>query len=243
MMNAENRMSNELRNPNVKGTSHFDIRHSGFDIHSSFVIRHSPSLLFCILAMSASALPAAEPPAAAAQRHASPQAAFDAFCSAAEKKDWPVAIRCCATRLQNHLLVSNLRIGYRIAESVPEHKEGFEALLRRHIPRLDEWKQQLRAKAKAESRDPLVADLANMIRDGAADKPALLADLFAWVTKQGIDHGLAADAVVASELRNLTIDGQQAKGIAVTGDEQGVVEFPVQFIQEPDGWRLMLPEL
>ncbi|MCE9553822.1 MAG: hypothetical protein K8T91_10680 [Planctomycetes bacterium] len=193
--------------------------------------------------MSASTLPAAEPAVAAAPRHASPQAAFDAFRSAAEKKDWPTALRSCATRLQNHLLVSNVRLGYRIAESVPEHKEGFEMLLRRHAPQLDQWKQELRTKANAEKRDPLVADLANKIRDGVADKPALLADLFAWITKLGIDHGLAADAVVASELRNLTINGQQAKGIAVTGDEQGIVEFPVQFIQEPDGWRLMLPEL
>ena len=192
--------------------------------------------------MSVCGLPAAEPPAAA-PRHASPQAAFDAFRFAAEKKDWLTALRSCATRLQNHLLVSNVRIGYRIAESVPEHKEGFEALLRRHAPRLEEWKQELRTKAHAENRDPLVADLANKIRDGVADKPALLVDLFAWVTKRGIDHGLPADAVVASELRNLTIEGQQAKGFAVTKDEHGTVEFPVQFIQEPDGWRLMLPEL
>lgn len=242
MTNVDIRMSNEARNPNDEFVSYFVIRHSGFDILSSFLLRRSTLALLCVLTLSSAPLHAAEP-AAAAPRHASPQAAFDAFCSAAEKKDWPAALRCCATRLQNHLLVSNLRIGYRIAESVPEHKAGFETLLRRHAPQLDQWKQELRAKANAENRDPLVADLANKIRDSVADKPALLADLFAWVTKQGIDHGLAADAVVASELRNLTIDGQQAKGIAVTGDEQGVVEFPVQFIQEPDGWRLMLPEL
>jgi hypothetical protein len=48
---------------------------------------------------------------------------------------------------------------------------------------------------------------------------------------------------VAAELRKLTIDGGTAKGVAVTGDELGEVEFPVQFILEQDGWRLMLPEL
>jgi hypothetical protein len=244
MTNNEARMKKETQDPNVEGATPLDIRHSGFVILSSFWFRCWALVLALLWMLDdfAVLLPAAEPPGQV-PKHATPQAAFDAFRTAAQKKDWPLALRSCATRLQNHLLASNIRIGYRIAEDVPERKSSWEAMLRRHAPQLDAWKQELRAKANEEKRAPLVNELVDKIRDGVADKPALLADVFAWLTKLGIDHGLPADGVVEGHLSNLTIDGQRAKGVAVTGDEDGIVEFPVEFIREADGWRLMLPEL
>ena len=183
-------------------------------------------------------------PAAAGPRHATPAEAFDAFRAAAQKEDWPTALKSCATRLQDHLIVSNVRICYRIADYGDQHhKPGFEALLRRHVPRLDEWKQELRTRATADNREPLAAELAAKIRDGAADKPALLAELFAWLGKLGVDHGLPAGGVVDAQMSNLVIDGQRAKAVAVSKDEKGTIEFPIEFIREADGWRLMLPEL
>jgi len=232
-------MTKEIRMTNDDGGIVQKFRHLGFVILSSCGLRHSSLLLAVLFAVAP--LTAAEP--IAPPRHATPQAAFDAFRAATEKNDLPTALRSCATRLQNHLLVSNLKFGYRIGEQVPKYKVTLEAALRRHVPQLDLWKDELIAKAEAEGRKPLVVDLAAKIRDGAADKPALLADLMTWLADIGIDHGLPADALVAAELRKLTIDGGTAKGVAVTGDELGEVEFPVQFILEQDGWRLMLPEL
>ena len=206
------------------------------------VIAHS-ALPFFAASLFAPSLFAAEP-VAAGPRHATPAEAFDAFRAAAQKEDWQTALKSCATRLQDHLIVSNVRIGYRIADYGDQHhKPGFEALLRRHVPRLDEWKQELRTKATAENREPLAAELAAKIRDNAADKPALLAELFAWLGKLGVDHGLPAGGVVDAQLSNLAIDGQRAKAVALSKDEKGTIEFPIEFIREAHGWRLMLPEL
>ncbi|MCE9547570.1 MAG: hypothetical protein K8T25_19040 [Planctomycetia bacterium] len=210
-------------------------------------------LLLCTLLIGGAGwLTAEEPqpnsaaPAPVSFKHASPEAAFEAFRAAALRNEWGTALKSCATKLQDHLIRSNVALGYKIVEGVPARRADFETLLRRHVPTLDAINGDLVAKSKLANRRPELNELAEVVLLAATDKPALLQDLFAWFTRLKIDHGLPASGVIYAELTKLNIHGDTAEAVALTRDEEEKgrdVEFPVTFIRENEGWRLMLPEL
>jgi hypothetical protein len=160
----------------------------------------------------------------AARSFDSPDAVFSAFQESTKAEDWPGAARCLTAESQA-MLADGMIIAASFQTAGDSAKEqDLKAILKRHGIDLD---AALSDEASPTGPTSLAAS--------AKDKSALLADVWAWLKKNGKNGG--GPDLRMDKLTDVKAEGDQATALADTSRGQR----PIEFRRVDGGWLIHLP--
>ena len=161
----------------------------------------------------------------AATKYDSPEAVFTAFQKATESDDWQTAANCL-TAADQSMMADGLIIGASFSTMGDANKEkDITALLKRHGVDLDQKNEPPSPGPGGEMPSP---------SDKIKDKPALIADLMAWLKKNAAGDG--GPEIALKKLEQLKVDGDRATGTVETAHGNR----PIEFHRVDGGWLISM---
>jgi hypothetical protein len=166
---------------------------------------------------------------------ATPQETFDAMKAAAVKKDWSGMISCMTPQTQE-MMLGGMAMMVEFMGAIPgggDKMKGASDILTRHGAKLDT--SGLIGSPDATKPNPQEA-LKKLVGD-VKDKPACLAEVMAWLEKNGDDKmksGMNSDQMANSTLSDVKVEGDKATA-KITSKKDGKEESHDVHFQKIDG--------
>lgn len=178
--------------------------------------------------------------AAAPSGFESPEAAFAAFKSAAEKKDIDQALRC-TTRDTQDMMAASLVIAVSFAAAFdPDSEQDVRNLLGKHGIDIDDSGPP-DAPATAEPMEAM-----RTVVKPIKDKVAFIAEAFQWLDEHsegggGPDEGM--ERLAKGQLTELQINGDKATAQVTTTAAPDIEPMPIEFRKQDGVWLVHLAEM
>ena len=173
-----------------------------------------------------------------------PQKTFIAFRTAVQQKEWDTAYAHLGPKSQQFLFLSLSRIAMNVAKDSPRHHDKIDDLFLKHGIDVEKIIQQVRQeKGKTADQAISITSVAVKVWDTVEDRPTYFAALSKLFLKSKLGNGIPTMDIVEARLEDLELseEGTQADGVAVTGEGEKEIGLPLTFVLVDDQWRLELP--
>ncbi len=170
---------------------------------------------------------------------ATPQETFDAMKAAAVKKDWNGMISCMTPQTQE-MMLGGMAMMVEFMGAMPgggDKLKGAADILTSHGAKLDAKLDMASLAGGPDGAKPNPQEALKKLVGDVKDKPACLAEVMAWLEKNGDDKmksGSMSDQMAASTLSDVKIDGDKATA-KITSKKDGKDESQDVQFQKIDG--------